>query len=71
MNTSELAFLDNCCRVRSIVTMELIASIIGTILGRTHGSFLPLASNIVSSPLKLQVSCSTEIVDTGLTATLK
>ena len=68
---SLLIFLANWRRVRSIVTIALIDSIIGTILGSTQGSCLPFASKTTDSPLKLTVLCSILIVDTGLTATLK
>ncbi len=48
-----------------------MASTIGTALGRTHGSCLPRAVNVVLSPPMLTVSCFINSVATGLKATLK
>lgn len=55
----------------SRTTIAAIFSTTGTALLTTQGSCLPVAFNITSSPLKLHVSYSKPIVDTGLNATLK
>lgn len=55
----------------SIITSNAIASTIGTALGTTHGSCLPLAANVPGVPSYVAVCCGNEIVAGGLKATLK
>ena len=64
-------FLDLLIIKRSKITIAAIDSTIGTALGTTHGSCLPLAFIVVLLPLLSTVSCSFIIVATGLNATLK
>ena len=58
-------------RYKSRTTIAAMLSTTGTALLTTQGSWRPWASKIVFSPLKLQVSYSNPIVETGLNATLK
>lgn len=58
-------------RYKSRTTIAAMLSTTGTALLTTQGSWRPWASKIISSPLKLDVSYSRPIVETGLNATLK
>ena len=51
------------------MVIAAMASTIGTARGNTHGSWRPLAFNVVSMPSILTVSCSISTVATGLNAT--
>lgn len=53
------------------MVIAAMASTIGTARGNTHGSWRPLAFNVVSMPSILTVSCSISTVATGLNATRK
>ena len=56
-------------KIWSRTTRATIDSTIGTALGNTQGSCLPLAANVVASPRALMVCCSLRIVAVGLKAT--
>lgn len=53
------------------MVIAAIASTIGTALGTTQGSCLPVALIVVSLPSTSTVGCSIIIVATGLKATRK
>ena len=53
------------------MVIAAMASTMGTALGNTHGSCLPLAFMVVSTPSMFTVCCSINRVATGLKATLK
>ena len=53
------------------MVIAAMASTLGTARGNTHGSWRPLAFNVVSMPSILTVSCSISTVATGLNATRK